>query len=190
MPDLTIILVNGPPYSGKDTFAGIVKKYYSSVASHRKFSAPLKKGLTEMFRLTQHEVDRLEADKETPSPLLGGMSWRQAQIWLSEEVMKPRFGADILGRLLCKGVDGIDPRRRLVVVSDSGSITEAQVVRERHGDHSVHVVELHKTGCSFKGDSRSYWSDASWNRHVLHNDGTLADYEAKVLRLTRFIMQW
>lgn len=191
MPDLTFILLNGPPYSGKDTFAATVKKHYGSSVTHRKFSAPLKQGLTEMFRLTGHEIEKREADKGTPSPLLGGMSWRDAQIWLSEEVMKPRFGADIFGRLLCKPFDGgIDPRRRLAVVSDSGFITEAQVVRDRFGAHSVHVVELHKPGCSFKGDSRSHWSDASWNRHVLHNDGDLEAYKSKAIALTRFIMRW
>lgn len=190
MPDLTFILLNGPPYSGKDTFAAIVKKHYGSVTSHRKFSAPLKQGLTEMFRLTQHELDKLEADKGTPSPLLCGMSWRQAQIWLSEEVMKPKFGPDIFGRLMSKGVYGIDPRRRLVVISDSGFLTEANDVADRFGMANVHVVEIHKPGCSFEGDSRSYWSSERWNRHVLHNDGTLEEYEAKVLSLTRHIMQW
>lgn len=190
MPDLTFILLNGPPYSGKDTFAATVKKHYGSATSHRKFSAPLKLGLTEMFRLTAHEVEKLEADKGTPSPLLCGMSWRDAQIWLSETVMKPKFGVDIFGRLLCKGVFGMDPKRRLVVVSDSGFLAEANEVVDRFGYHNVHVVELHKPGCTFDGDSRSYWSTDRWNKHVLHNDGSLAEFEVKAIELTRFIMRW
>ena len=164
---MKILLVNGPPRSGKDTLADALPM------QTLKFATPLRTGVPAMFGIPQETYDDLiENHKETPTPLLQGMSPREAQIWLSEEVMKPKFGPFIFGQILvgtAKTVSGP------VVVSDSGFYEEAQVVVEEFGPENVRLIRLHRDGCTFAGDSRSYIAQDDVLSIDIKNDGTVQD---------------
>ena len=69
--------------------------------------------------------------------------------------MKPRFGKDIFGKLLVKD---LDYNKQLTFISDSGFLEEAETVINAVGANNVIKISLWRHGCSFKNDSRSYWS--------------------------------
>lgn len=152
---MIVVLFNGPPRSGKDTIVENLMSRYRDVSAHLKLSKPLKQSLKTLFNLSDEEADYLEQTKDVSSDLLYGLSWRQAQIWLSEEVMKPRFGKDIFGKLLIKD---LDYSKKFIFISDSGFLEEAEAIIREVGAKNVIKISLWREGCSFRGDSRRYWS--------------------------------
>ena len=158
-----IILLNGPPSSGKDTASKIIR--YKCGARKYKMSRPLKIGLCEFFQFdVSHAIDQLEPNKDKQvEPLFrtadGGqmdvMTWRQVQISLSETWAKPLFGDDIIGRLavsyLCKPTSF-----SLTVISDCGFRHEMIPLIKQFGADNLFLIQLTRDGCTYEGDSRSY----------------------------------
>jgi hypothetical protein len=168
-----VVLFNGPPRSGKDTIVETLMSRYKDESAHLKLSKPLKQSLKTLFNLSEEEADYLEQTKDTPSDLLFGMSWRQAQIWLSEDVMKPQFGKSIFGKLLVKDLDST---KKFTFISDSGFLEEAEEIIKAVGANNVIKFSLWRDGCSFKGDSRSYWSTYLPIKDIsIENNSTIAD---------------
>lgn len=195
---MKFLLLNGPPGAGKDAFAAEVKRHFQHRVGVEKFSAPLKKGLAGVFALTPEQLAEVEASKEAkavPRSYLLGMTWRDAQIWLSEKVMKPTFGNQVFGDLLVQRLrrGSCGPGVELVVISDSGFSEEAEVLRQAFGVENIHVIELHRPGHDFLGDSRSYWSDGAklrWQRQEVHNSGGLHHLHQSALAIVRTVMGW
>lgn len=105
---------------------------------------------------TTHEKwQRLEPTKDLKSESLFGMSFREYQIWLSEEVMKPKFGKDILGKLAVRNLGGASGTD-YTVVSDCGFREEALPLVRLFGATNVLLVHIMRDGCNFDNDSRSY----------------------------------
>ena len=78
-----VVFFNGPPRSGKDLAVTSLMDCYDNV-EHIKFSAPLKTALPVFFGLSPSQAVRLEQTKDTKTDDLLGMSFREAQISLSE----------------------------------------------------------------------------------------------------------
>lgn len=154
-----IYLLNGAPESGKDT-AG--KALTGMVMSSRivKFAEPLKAGCAAFFCGGDRELfDSLDLPgiKDQPHDIFEGMTTRQAQIWFSEDIFKPKFGPMIFGKLLAKEI-----RRRQehgyvnFFVTDSGFRPEAEYLINQFGAESLYLFRLHREGCNFKIDSRGH----------------------------------
>lgn len=172
------LLINGPPRSGKDTLADLLQERRGFTSL--KFATPLRTAVPAMFGIPQHIYDILiEQHKESPTELLQGMSPREAQIWLSEEVMKPRFGQFIFGQILA-GTANHSVNNKFVV-SDSGFLTEAQVLVDTFGHENVKLIRLHRKGTSFAGDSRSYVAVDGVESIDIFNNGTLEELLAAAL---------
>lgn len=156
----SIILLNGPKESGKDTLARLVNERADYV--HMEFKARLYEIGAKMAGLPLGDYIWLCVDrsaKEAPTPLLGGKSPREHLIWVSEGVIKPLCGEGYFGlHLADKVAFEIDMFGEGAVVSDSGFLEELiPIVGLDESYHvNVHVVRLHKEGCSFAGDSRDY----------------------------------
>ena len=165
----TILLINGPPRSGKDTLTKLFCNFFDMC--HLKFADPLRKTVPAMFGLKQGFYDYLiEEEKDHPSVHLGGMSPREAQIWLSEEVMKPKFGQDIFGRVAVGTAKSAE--QTMICVSDSGFEAEAYAMVEEFGKENVGIIRLRRAGCTFSGDSRGPVSIEGVKSIDLTNDGT------------------
>lgn len=164
-----IILFNGPPGSGKDTYAMMIQSELNGRGEIVKFASPLKTVAMHLYcggdsRLF-HEYDLDQEKKVTPSPVFLGKTCRQVQIDISEEYMKPMHGQQVFGKLLAQNLeqkteagDGTE----VFLVSDSGFRPEAEVLVEQFGPQNVMLVRIHREECpvddegKFVGDSRGY----------------------------------
>lgn len=175
-----IIVFNGPPNCGKDEAVSYLKRQFGV----HNFSFK-----TELFRLTQTLFCVTEAQwnswytregKELPRQELGGKSCRQALIYVSEMVVKPSFGKDWFGKVEAHKLSLIDQDRKMVAAcSDGGFNSEIKPLVDTFGADNVHIIRVHRAGCSFAGDSRS-WIDTEsvpvsnyWN---IDNNSHLGDY--------------
>ena len=140
-----IILLNGPPRSGKD-YAGRV--FEELGATTYKFATEVKDRTHAIFRL-HVPTDHFEDVKDDPRSEFLGATPREAYIRFSEGFMKPLYGDDIFGRLLAQRI-----RPGVAAVTDSGFVSEAKVLVDQFDD--VVLVRIHRDGYDFSGDSRSY----------------------------------
>lgn len=161
MSNLSVIILNGPPGSGKDTLAKLLVESYKL----RGVNAQVFEFKAIMFKIAKlvsgasgELWDELYSreQKELPQAFLGGLSARQFMIRISEEWMKPTFGPGILGQLAYKDVR--DSGCELAIFSDGGFQSEVEPF-QRPGVH-LHVMRLYPSwDSSFDGDSRNYLFD-------------------------------
>lgn len=179
----TIILLNGPPGSGKDTAAGLLKSHPATEKYVRRLdrmSMPLKQTICSWLKETCDVLgnSRLEGMKDVPHPLLMGQSYRQAQINLSIH-MKNQLGIDCFGAMLNRRIEQFElmlpattTKPILTLVPDSGFIEETIPVVQWFGFENVHLVRIHRPGHTFEGDSRSYLADIPMVKSFdITNDG-------------------
>jgi hypothetical protein len=194
---MKIILINGTKQSGKDTASNHIDYEFSNISFdvlQCKFAAPMFSSIPVMFSIPLGEWMVMYADeKETPSHRLMGMSPRQAMIWLSEEVIKPKFGKAFYGDLAKNRIND-STTHDLVVFSDSGFVEEAKVIVDEFGSDNVYLVRLERTGHSFVGDSRSYilpeeiGIDPIDNFFIVENDTDETSFTNKITEVTTMIL--
>ena len=190
-----VIMFNGPPRSGKDTAGLFILEEYNDVRLF-KMAEPLKQATMAMFGLTFEQVRRLETigslDKDKPMDELMGFSWRQMLIWLSEQCMKPKFGDDIFGELMARRISA-PTSCTMTVITDCGFDLELIPVIRTVGAMNCHIIRLHREGCTFDGDSRSYVFTKRAPSPQLHvydikNNHDRAMFRIQVLRRVDAIM--
>lgn len=159
-----IILLNGPPFSGKDTAAKHIRTF-AQVGYYRplldRMSMPIKKAFAGYVGapITQDgEVTGWEEQKDVPSAMLNGKSYRQWQIDFSEKFIKPLYGEDAFARLM---VERIDQRFRrgianLMVIPDLGFQVEVQKIYDAFPQENILLIRCYRQGFDFSGDSRNY----------------------------------
>ena len=168
---MDIFLINGAKRSGKDTAADmiqneLIRQYGFSRVIQIKAAHPLFNSIPVLFGIDMFVwADMYTNHKETRVDSLGGMSPREAMIWLSEDVMKPKFGKDHFGKALGRLINRakFNDRADAVIVSDCGFVIEQQaalglVYSESDDDPNddVFLIRTLRPGTSFDGDSREY----------------------------------
>lgn len=148
-----IIVFNGPPGSGKDEasnflatncgFKSLSFKYQLFLETFKLF------GVSEEWFMNGYDDRTI---KERPEELLGGRSRRQALIYTSEDVLKPKFGKQIFGLQAAKQINLVDN----YCFSDCGFAEELLPIINTAGAKNISLVQLFRDGCSFRGDSRRY----------------------------------
>ncbi len=191
-----ILLVNGPPRSGKDTVGEILATNYPGKVYVTKMAKALKErthGLYNLFVSGSWEPlrhDFFEDCKDKPSDFFMGITPREAYIAVSERLMKPLHGARVWGDLLVEDIALHGNDSDLVVVTDSGFADEALPVIERYGACNVSLVRLSRPGTSFQGDSRSYINLPVYT-HMIDNDGTMTQLAEKLVdRVPGFYLEY
>lgn len=101
--------------------------------------------------------------KEVRCQDLGHMSCREAMIYVSEKVIKPRMGLDYFGKLVANEID----LEKDYAISDGGFIDELLPVVEKVGKENFRLVQLTREGHDFSSDSRRYFDGNITKEYVL-----------------------
>ncbi len=205
----TVILLNAPPNSGKDTIAKAVCD--KTGATHSEFKNSLYKTTAKYFQMDLNRFKDLATNRNTKehshSSLLltwcGKMQWdelfgvgslkgceyvgddyltispRQAMIFTSECYIKPKYGEQYFGEDAAKNLTPEVGN----VFSDSGFDEEAIPIYNKIGHANVFVVQFTREGAdSFEGDSRKFL-DVPDNVNLLKttNNGTIEEVVDEIL---------
>jgi hypothetical protein len=90
--------------------------------------------------------------KERAESRLGGLSRREALIYVSEEIIKPKFGKDFFGVKAAQELDNTDN----YCFSDGGFQEELVPIINKLGADNIILIQLTREGCDFSSDSRRY----------------------------------
>ena len=150
-----IIILNAPPGAGKDTIGKIVLERSQNPVCITSFKQPMFNIALAVLGAKRYG-DFIAAynnrdEKEKPLDFLMGMSPRQFMIWISEDVVKPKFGRDFFGKRFAESASNSDCP---VICTDGGFADE--VIALIDAGHEVHLCRLHRRGFGFDGDSRNY----------------------------------
>lgn len=175
-----VIILNGPPGSGKDTIADYLEfiSPTSPITTHRRMKDTLFIQALALSQIPEKEwFDRYEDRrlKEQPWDKLGGLSVREFMIKVSEEYVKPIFGEDFYGRQVSDVCKDAVASGESVVFSDGGFESEFDFIINTVGKENVILVQLYRDGCSFDSDSRNYLDDKKVTTIKVHNNGTIED---------------
>jgi len=154
---MKVILLNGPPRSGKDTIGEMLKNHLP-VCALRKFAQPIVD-----FMAREFDIDMETCEKDKPHPDLHGRTPREVAIAYSERLCKPLFSVRHFGY---EALKSISPEWNYTLFTDSGFSHEAEVLAEHF---PVLQVLLYRPGYNFQGDSRSYWSHPKIGHIEFHN---------------------
>lgn len=186
-----IILLNGPPSSGKDTAAKAIRGWYDQERGHRRcmldrMSMPIKRafaGYVNQPCSSDGVVENYEYRKDEPLPELAGKSFRQWQIDFSESFIKPLYGAEAFPQLLAARI-----RRRfekniadLIVVPDCGFKVEVDVIYQQFDPRDILLIRCFRQGFIFQGDSRHYVRAPAGCAVFGPINSLLAEYEGQVI---------
>lgn len=175
-----VVFLNGPPRCGKDMLAAELTPYLQF--SRAKAAAPLKRAFGAFLDL---DMQGIEDHKETKSRILQRRdsidmdTVREGLISLSEDWAKVRYGEDFFGRIL--GRDIANSTAKLTIVTDAGFEAEVNSVINRIGWRNCLFIRVHREGCDFKSDSRSYLSPKGIVQYDLDNNKT--KYEVTMIAL-------
>lgn len=166
------IFLNGPPRAGKDTIGSMLAASLPD-SGQIKFAQPIIEHMQETFGVSC--VDGFPKDE--PCPELGGRTRREVAIAYSEGYMKPMFGKAIFGKIAADQIlswNELDGTTTFIF-TDSGFLDEAQPVIDSLGLESCFNISVFRPGCTFDGDSRSFWSVPGIRRLEVHNHGSQGD---------------
>lgn len=160
-----IIIFNGPPGSGKDEAASYFKQLGFK---HLSFKHVLFRETAREFDVSYNwfmdDYDNREV-KERPEERLRGLSRREALIYTSEEVIKPRYGKDFFGVCVAKEVrDDVN-----YCISDGGFVEELIPIINKIGTENIVLVQLTRDGCDYSADSRRYFDGNLVKEYVLNH---------------------
>lgn len=206
---INVIILNGPPSSGKDTLADILicelEARSPGQVHHLRFKDELYAATAEHYGVSLDYLMKVATDtelKELPREPLGNISPREALIHVSENIIKPQYGDGYFGSQLAKRILSMHNRHvygwhlrsdLYFVISDSGFYEELYALLNSRIDTMV-FVKLGREGTSFKNDSRKYLDEGVINAISeycgvtdsvyleLTNDGSLDDLKTGPVR--------
>lgn len=178
--NVQIVLFNGPPRSGKDTAAAIALHSIGPRGIPYRFASPIKNAIHSLFGMSGFLEENFNDTKDEPCEDFFGMTPRQAYIWLSEEVAKPKFGNNFFSKIAANFIKRNAGNRHVVVISDCGFQTEIDTLVEEFGAKNIHLVSILRDTSSFQNDSRSYVDHIAERSYVLNNNGTMKELQEAV----------
>lgn len=158
-----IILLNGPPGSGKDY---LTNKYIEikNIGCITKFAQPIRNAAIATF---QHlNDDNFDSNKSKPLFLENNTTLRDWMIKFGQNLMKPLLGNDVFGRLTFEFVQSLLHDHDVVFITDLGFYEEIAYFLDSshysdgnpHPQINITVIQLYREGCHFTNDSRNYIS--------------------------------
>ena len=197
------IIFNGPPSSGKDEGCEFLSAIYGF--KHLSFKSQLFKDTIEYFGVDEEwfmeGYNRLT--KDSPEYELQGLSRRNALIYVSEDVKKPKYGLSYYGDKTVEKLNGIDS----YCFSDGGFKDEVMPVINKLGTDNICIIQIFRDNCSYSNDSRDYLNGDLQEEFVLggkksfknnvgkpvlpvrsyqiHNNGSVKDFHKTIRTIYR-----
>jgi hypothetical protein len=124
-------------------------------------------------------IDRFQ--EHLPHLTVCWLSIRQAMIYISEIICKPRFSNNYFGVARAKAIQ----EGEIAVDSSTGFVEELPPLIERLGQENILLIRVHRAGTTFEGDSRSYIPDGIITNTVDVNSvyGYLDEYLEEVEKI-------
>lgn len=169
---MRVTICNSPPQSGKDAFVQYLAQKHQDVL-HLEFKTKLIALTKEIYFIDDEQWESIYTNelKDIPMALFENKSPRQALIYVSEKVIKPKFGKDYFGKAaahsLCED--------KINMFSDGGFYDEMKVVVDACGADNTFILDFQREGKNFKQDSRGYVNIKNVERFSFNNNGTLED---------------
>lgn len=167
-----VILLNGPPQSGKDCVAGFLRNEYG--AQVVRFSTPIKAFAHARYGLVT-TVDAYEHVKDESCDEFDGRTPRSVYIEVGNAL---RSFTSNLGVAALAANIVLESHASLFVIPDCGFPEERDAFKvDLIGFGLVaSLVRVTRPGCDFSSDSRRFL--AGYEHHI-HNDGSLKDLMEK-----------
>jgi hypothetical protein len=200
---MKILLTNAPPSAGKDTLAQYLlpnPQLFPEYDLHfERFSRPHKEAFAAMTAAKIDPFYNVEGYEDTKGDVIPwlGVSYRQWQIDFSEKFMKPLYGDDIFTRMFYARIRAIEETmvrngnrdekqaQSLFIVADCGFDVELKALLN-YGvpADDILLMRVHRPGCTYKGDSRSFIHNEDVLSCDIHNDSTKAVYWQRAVAAT------
>ncbi len=183
---MKLILFNGPSGSGKTEAAqGIVDAMGAQpgsvyVAAHHHMAETLKPAICALYGVDPNQ-EWLETQKDTPTGLFLGRTFRWVLDALSEDLFKEQMGVDMFARILANRL--VDKQRLawaatgreyLCVCSSVGYAEELYWLSKSFGACNILLIKTLRHGAAFN-DRRRYIETALLPTRVLSNNGTVEE---------------
>tara|TARA_Y100001938_G_C8084770_1_gene431286 strand:+ start:847 stop:1488 length:642 start_codon:yes stop_codon:yes gene_type:complete len=189
-----VVILNGPPGSGKDTLALHLTNFFNGNSKYLYFKEALYKeshkwlgteaiAFDKFLEIAADEVEKekplfdigIPFDVESNEKDKGKTMWSLRMILqhVSENIIKPKFGNNYFGIRALEEIATLEAhgKHKVVFFSDGGFVDEIDTVAEHY---RTFVINLSRPGKSFEGDSRDYVYDSKAERHwPFCNDGTI-----------------
>lgn len=162
-----VVVLNGPPGSGKDTIAKAFSEQFLAIVESFKYDLYqyAYKCVKEFISFAEfHMLCIHRVLKNEPTDVLFGFSPRGFLIHVSEKIVKPIYGKDYFGKSFVGRIADVND---LVIVTDGGFDAEIDVFYNHGIDHVI--VQVYRDGTSFDGDSRRYLSSS----HKIYNNSNV-----------------
>jgi len=170
-----VIVLNGPPRAGKDTAIEILQEVFREGDVYQ-FFRPIKEMLHAELGLDVRH-DHYETQKDEPLEEFGGMTPRRAYIDKGER-LQAEFGHSVL---LDTYFEAISSSTAPILITTCGNDGEACEIASIFGNDNVLVLRIHKDGCDFSQDSRSWVTSSHLNlRDILNVHGLQREYQKAV----------
>lgn len=177
---MKILLLNGPPSSGKDYLASKLAEKLEVPLVVDKLAKTLKVVVNRLIEeITCQRIEYCEGPIKDEKITFQGMEFtpRELLISISEKWMKPFFGHSIHANILINRIHLIKEIRRhkLTIITDLGFPVEYKTFVDEFGIENVAIIQLSRLGTSFANDSRFYVNFKENNGAHLVSDSTIVD---------------
>jgi hypothetical protein len=170
----------------------LIQEFSPEAVYVTKFAKALKERTHALYGLMQNGKplphDHFEMVKDSPDFQFHGITPRQAYIAVSETLMKPLHGNEFWGSRLLDDLD--DNFDSLIVVTDSGFAIEAGPIIEAFGEANCTLIRLHREGCNFENDSRSYIELRNVPTFDVQNNGTPIELASELAIILGFELKY
>lgn len=177
-----VIILNGPPRSGKDTIGTFAADDWGFATL--AFKEPMYRIAADTVGMSYEDfMFNYETDgwKDTKVKGWGGKSVRDLMIAISETYIKPFFGEDYFGRKVAEKMEKMSPYVAHYIMTDGGFFAEVDALVKAGID--VYVVHMFRDGCTFEGDSRDYIDHPEVTTLMLENNGTIEEALEELTRM-------
>ena len=170
---MKILLLNGPPRSGKDTIGRTLWNLIPRLVN-MKFAEPIVQ-----FMFQAYSIRMEQTEKDLPHEALSGRTPREVAIAYSEKFCKPLYGQDYFGKRAVQSIEQMEKiAMQVCCFTDSGFVHEAGPVAMHVGGSNVLQIRVRRPGRNFQGDSRSYWELRSPTISSIEFDNDCMDLSA------------